>query len=181
MRDDLKPVVLGASVGVIAFMLSVFGDRRFHFSDGCFPKRGLVNGELRDVLDEFSRGIDQIVFVVPPHLRGIELSVSDAPHTHLYISGSQVHETWPPSLYSTAGPILQRLAEGQRVLVLTQSAVFSALLGLLLAEMKHAMASPGQLLFLDLGQVLDIAVPSAGGPWAARLAGGDFGLFNLVE
>jgi hypothetical protein len=65
------------------------------------------------------------------------------------------------------------------VLVITQSAVFSALLGLFLADAKRRLLpAASRLAYFDLGQVLDIATPEVGGHWVRTHAQGDASLFR---
>ena len=80
----------------------------------------------------------------------------------------------------TSRHLLGRLAEDGRLLVITQSAVFSALLGCFLVEARRRLLPAGnRLRFFDLGQVLDVAAPEAGGRWTRLFARGDTGLFTI--
>jgi hypothetical protein len=177
----LRQVVLGAAIGLTAYFDSLFGQRRLSFCDGSFPKQGLKTGLLRECLHSFAAEADRVIFVVPPHLKGIRIAGTNVPHEHLFISGSMVHESWIASLYFTVRQILQRVAVEGRVLVITQSAVFSALLGLFLQSAKDAVVPQGSIYFFDLGQVTDIANPLAGGHWAKNHAPTGKTLFTLSE
>jgi hypothetical protein len=65
---------------------------------------------------------------------------------------------------------------------MTQSAVFSALLGLFLADARRRLPLPGTVLrYFDLGQALDVAAPNAGGPWVRRNLVRDSSLFHLAD
>jgi len=176
-----RQVVLGAAIGVTGFFESLFGPRRLSFCDGSFPKRGLATGLLRESLQAFAAAADRVILVVPPHLRGIRIAGVRLPHEHFLLSGSMVHESWAATLFFTVGRILQRIATGDRVLVITQSAVFSALLGLCLQAAKDAVVPDGRVSFFDLGQVTDIANPPAAGSWLRNHAPTDLSLFTLDE
>lgn len=92
-----------------------------------------------------------------------------------------MHACWAAALQAITGHILARLETDDRVLVITQSAVFAALLGLFLRAAKEAMALEGkQIFFFDLGQVLDSATPELGGIWITRHEVGDPSLFYLT-
>ena len=177
----LRQVVLGAAIGLKAHFDSLFGQRRLSFCDGSFPKQGLKTGLLRECLHAFAAEADRVIFVVPPHLEGIRIAGTNVPQEHMFISGSMVHESWVVSLYFIVGQILRRVAVEGRVLVITQSAVFSALLGLFLQSAKDAVVPRGNIYFFDLGQVTDIANPLAGGHWAKNHAPADKPLFTLGE
>ena len=178
---SLHQIVLGASIGVKACFDSLFGQRRLAFCDGSFPKHGLKTGLLRECLHLFAAEADRVIFVIPPHLKGIRIAGTNVLHEHIFISGSMVHESWIASLYFTVGQILQRVAVEGRVLVITQSAVFSALLGLFLKSAKDAVVPRGTIYFFDLGQVTDIANPLGGGYWVKNHAPADQTLFTLGE
>ncbi|MSU34376.1 MAG: hypothetical protein EXS36_04575 [Pedosphaera sp.] len=177
---EAQRIVLGAAIGLIAYFNSLFGERRLSFSDGSFPKRGLETGALRKVLRSFEGASDRIVFVVPPHLKGIRLADAHIPQEQIYVSGSLVHESWAASLYFTVRHILERLEVDDRVIVITQSGVFSARLGLFLKSVKDALVPHGKrIYFFDLGQVTDIANPQHGGRWIQSHKVSDKTLFHL--
>jgi hypothetical protein len=74
------------------------------------------------------------------------------------------------------------LAADGRVLVITQSAVFSALLGFFLAHARRQLPLPGTVLrYFDLGQTLDVAAPESGGMWVRRNQAVDNSLFHLAD
>jgi hypothetical protein len=146
----LRQVVLGATIGLTAYFDSLFGQRRLSFCDGSFPKQGLKTGLLRECLHSFAAEADRVIFVIPPHLKGIRIAGTNVPHEHLFVSGSMVHESWIALLYFIVSQILQRVAVEERVLVITQSAVFSALLGLFLQSAKDAVVPQGNIYFFDL-------------------------------
>ena len=177
----LRQVVLGAAIGLTAYFDSLFGQRRLSFCDGSFPKQGLRTGLLLECLHSFAAEANRVIFVTPPHLKGIRIAGTNVPHEHMFISGSMVHESWIASLYFTVRQILQRVAMEGRVMVITQSAVFSALLGLFLQSAKDAVVPQGTIYFFDLGQVTDVANPLAGGHWVKNHAPADKTLFTLGE
>lgn len=181
-NDADRKIVLGATIGLTAWWDTLFPGRRPAFCDGSFPKRGLATGVLRDTLSWAAADSTRIVFVVPPHLAGIRLADATGPQETVTVPAATVHESWPCCLRAAAGHVLARLEEDGRLLVITQSAVFSALLGLFLAHAKRGlMPAASRLRFFDLGQALDVAAPAAGGGWARRHATGDLGLFHLPQ
>jgi hypothetical protein len=128
----------------------------------------------------FAAQSDRIVFAIPPHLRGIQLSESPLPQEQVFLSGAKVHESWAVTLYATARHILRRLESHDRVMVITQSAAFSALLGLFLKLAKDSLFPASKRLhFFDLGQVTDIANPKCGGPWISKYDIPDKSLFRI--
>ena len=173
-------IPLGAAIGLFAVFGSVFGDCRITLEDGSFPKRAAMAGTLRETLLGFARHADRILFVVPPHLQGVTLTGVDTPQETLVLPGTRVHECWAAALWSVGREIFQRLETDERVMVITQSAVFAAMLGLFLRAAKHALGlEHRRIFFLDLGQVLDSAAPTRGGPWITRYEVGDPSLFCI--
>lgn len=171
----------GACVGANGFLRALFDKGPFHVGDGCFPKMALENGQLKQCLDKLGAGCRRIVFVVPQHLEGIRYAFGDeVPQDVLLIPRGNVYRTWAASLFLAVRHILARLAQDERVIVMTQSGVFSALLGLYLRRARNdLMPGTGRLHFLDLGQVLDIAAPESGGPWIRRFRVDERSLFRI--
>ena len=78
--------------------------------------------------------------------------------------------------------MLARLAGDGRVLVITQSAVFAALLGFFLADARRRLPLPGTCLrYFDLGQALDVAAPETGGVWVRHNPVADGALLYLAD
>lgn len=171
-RDGSRQTIaMGAAIGLIGWWSSTFPQTELTFDDGCLPKTAIFSGELAQLLDWASRSSDRILFAVPSHLMQVRLAASSVRQETVLIPSSGVHESWLPCLYETARHVLARVTTGERVLVLTQSAVFSALLGAFLAEAKRELLpTTGLLRFLDLGQVLDVATPSTGGRWVRTVS-----------
>lgn len=180
MESQFKPVVLGAAAGSLACLQSLFGARRCIFDDGSLPKCGLRTGELEMLVAALTRDADRICFVTPPHLAGVRLSMAPQPHQQMFVSGTLAHEGWLAGLYATSAALFERLRAGETIVVFAQAAVFAALLGLFMRSAALALRPPGRLRFLDLGQVLDIAAPTAGGRWAQRNWHGGSQLFALA-
>lgn len=170
-RDEArKRVAVGAAIGVAGWWQASFPGAALMFDDGCLPKTSLMSGELTRILAWACESSDQVIFVVPPHLKAVRLAQCTLPQRTVIVPGATVHESWVPCLYETSGHILHEVSAGRRVLVLAQCAVFSALLGAFLAHAKRVL-SPGRgvLRFLDLGQALDAATPDSGGLWLRTL------------
>lgn len=177
----LQAIALGTTIGLLSVFDTLFGERRLRFADGSFPKRAAMEGTLRETLRAFTRVADRVVFVVPPHLSGLTLDGVTVPQECLLVPGGRVHACWAAALLAITRHILTRLETDDRVLVITQSAVFAALLGLFLRVAKEATAPAGkQIFFFDLGQVLDSATPESGGVWITRHRVGDPSLFRLT-
>jgi len=178
----LQTIPLGATIGLLGTFDTLFGPRRLRFADGSFPKRAAVGGTLRDTLVSFARAADRVVFVVPPHLRGLRLDVAGLPQECLPVPGRTVHQCWAAALQATCRHVLARLRTDDGIVVITQSAVFAALLGLFLRQAKERLL-PGtkRIFFFDLGQVIDSATPDSGGVWISRHAVHDSALFQVVD
>lgn len=174
-----QTIVSSVVVGAGGFFDALRPDRVFQLRDGCFPKVGLASGALRETLAAFAAKADRIVFVVPPHLNGVQLDGAACPQETLVISGKRVHELWAATLYGVTRHILAAFDRADTVLVITQSAVFAAALGLYLKAAKDDLMASKRLFFFDLGQVLDIANPNTGGVWVAKYGVSDPGLFRL--
>ena len=178
----MQRVPLGAAIGLAAWWDSLFPELRPAFCDGSLPKRGLNTGRLRETLTWAADRSDRIVFVVPPHLARVRLGGTAIPQETVVIPAQAVHESWVDCLRAAAGHVFARLASDGRVLVMTQSAVFSALLGSFLADARRRLPLPGTVLrYFDLGQALDVAAPNAGGPWVRRNRVCDSSLFHLAD
>jgi hypothetical protein len=181
-RGALRPIVLGAAIGMVAWWETLFPGLKPEFYDGSFPKRGLTTGALQRALHAAARRSERIVFVVPPHLAGIRLGVAGIEQETVIIPPETVHESWASCLSVAAGHVLARLAKDGRVLVITQSAVFSALLGTFLIDARRQLLPPGaRLMFFDLGQALDVATPATGGHWVKRQGHITQNLFCLAD
>ena len=178
----LQMIPLGAAIGLLGTFDTLFGERLLRFADGSFPKRAAVGGSLRQTLSAFTRAADRVVFVVPPHLRGLRLDVPGVPQESLPVPGRTVHQCWAAALNATCRHVIERLRTDDRIVVITQSAVFAGLLALFLRQAK-GMLLPGtkRVFFFDLGQVIDSATPDSGGVWISRHAVHDPDLFQLVD
>lgn len=175
-----QKIVVGAAIGLTAWWETLFPGRRPTFHDGSFPKRGLATGALRQTLQWAAARSERIVFVVPPHLAGVRLADASLPQETVTVPADTVHESWAGCLRAVTAHVLGRVAGDGRVLVITQSAVFSALLGLFLNHAKRQLLPvESRLRFFDVGQALDVASPTAGSGWARRYATGDLGLFHV--
>jgi hypothetical protein len=180
--STLQRIPLGATIGLLGTFDTLFGPRQLRFADGSFPKRAAVGGTLRDTLSSFARAADRIVFVVPLHLRGIRLDVTGVPQECLPVPSRTVHQAWAAALLATCRHVFARLQRDDRVLVITQSAVFAALLALFLRQAKAALLpSTKRIFFFDLGQVIDSATPGSGGVWISRNAVHDATLFQVTD
>lgn len=185
-RFDERPaarrsIVLGAAIGLTAWWGTLFPGLRPAFCDGSFPKRGLATGTLPAALESAAGRSERIVFVVPPHLATIRLTSASIPQETVLVPPTTVHESWAACLSAVAGHVLARLAADGRVLVITQSAVFSAVLGAFLLDARRRLLPPdAQLRFFDLGQALDVAAPATGGHWARQQEGVSSDLFHLT-
>ena len=106
-RPIAQTLVAGAAVGAAAFFAKLFGPGCIHLDDGCLPKYGHETGVLRDLLKARADVSDRIIFVVPPHLRGIRLNVPAALDQEvLHVSRRLVHESWLATLHTVASHIL---------------------------------------------------------------------------
>lgn len=178
----LQTIALGATIGLLGTFDTLLGPRRLRFADGSFPKRAAVGGTLRETLSSFARAADRIVFVVPPHLRGLRLDVTGVPQECLPVPGRTVHQAWAAALHATSRHVLTRLQADDRVVVITQSAVFAALLALFLRQAKDAvLPATKRVFFFDLGQVIDSATPGSGGVWISRHTVHDPALFQVTD
>lgn len=173
-------IMIGAAIGLVAWWETLAPGCRPAFCDGSFPKLGLATGTLRTTLAWAAARSERIVFVVPPHLATVRLADVNTPQETVLVPPTTIHESWAPCLEATARHVLGRLAADGRVLVITQSAVFSAALGaFLLDARRRLLPTDARLRFFDVGQALDIAAPAEGGLWAKQHASGDGGLFFL--
>lgn len=178
--ESLEQLIVScAAIGSTAYFESMLNSQKVQFHDGAFPKKGLDSGLLKSMIEESVRSTESIVFVVPPHLRKITLEGFHDRQTTLIISGSSVHEYWAAYLYSCAMAILKSLQEFEKTTVFVQAGVFSALLGIFLADAKKKMGlDTAKLDYFDLGQVLDIANPDESGPWLKNHKPLDSALFR---
>ncbi len=167
LTDEDRVVGRGAMVGLLAFAERSLSASRFTFVDGGFPKRSFLSGDLAAWVEQAPHSFDRIVYVVPPHLGRIRTAIANTiPQTIYQISGHQLFLSWMPTLSLVARGIHDKLLTGERLLVVTQSAVFSALLGTVLHQIAREFdASDLPISFLDLGQVLDMAHPESAASW----------------
>jgi len=181
LPPDIQAVAVGATIGMLGVFDSLFGPRSLSFADGSFPKLAAMGGSLRGTLSTFACHADRVIFVVPSHLIGLTLDGVNVPQETLPVPGQRVHECWAAALRATVGHVLARLEVDDRVLVITQSAVFAAMLGLFLRLAKEALVPPEKrIFFFDLGQVVDSATPGSGGRWITRHTVQDPSLFRIA-
>jgi hypothetical protein len=77
--------------------------------------------------------------------------------------------------------VLAQLETDTQVLIITQSAVFSAMLATFLRAAKEAFAPVARhIFFFDLGQVVYSATPASGGRWITRNEVADQTLFGIT-
>ncbi len=167
LSEEDRIIGRGAIGGLLAFMERGLGMTSGRFMDGGFPKLTFQSGKLAAMIERCTYQFDRIVYVVPPHLQNIRTATGrDIAQTVYQISGNKLLLSWLPTLYLTAQGISQMLTAGEKVLVITQSAVFSAMLGLYLHDLgKLFDATNLPISFLDLGQVLDMANPISAAGW----------------
>lgn len=159
-------VQIGAAIGCTGLLRHLFEDKPLLAADGCFPRCGLFEGGLGLTLGACITHADAVVHVVPPHLNGMRLLHCRLPQDCLIIPANCVHECWVGALQDICAYLLRRLGAGERLLVTTQSAVFAALMGIVLVQARRELIpETGRLWFIDLGQVSDLANPKLGGTW----------------
>jgi hypothetical protein len=177
--EELK-VLAGVAIGARSMLAALTGAERFGFVDGAFAKVGLRDGTLESTLRTVADSSDEVVFVVPPHLEQVRMAgVPQHKQSTQLVSGKIVHQSWILSLHFVSEKVMPALEAGRSVAILTQSAVFSALMGLYLKSLKDALKAPGRLHVFDLGQVLDLGVGPEAGQWAKR-AGIETDLFTTM-
>ena len=167
LTDEDRVVGRGAMVGMLSFLECGFGASAGSFIDGGFAKRSFLSGELASWAETVPNNFDHVVYVVPPHLGKITLlDEGKIAQTVYQISGRKLLLSWLPTLYLLARGIYEKLETGEKLVVVTQSAVFSALLGCFVHQIARTFdkATP-PVSFLDLGQVLDMANPDAAASW----------------
>lgn len=158
LKRPLTPVARAAMSGALTFFKSITNYTPLVMGDGSEAKSLIDNRETSAFVDKCVRDADAVLFIVPPHLRDIEIKGLEGTVFKLIIPGSLAHETWRVSLPIYYAYIQDILSKHKRVTVLTQSAVLAPVLGLV-QEVDSLIPEGSVLRFFDLGRVLDVAVP----------------------
>lgn len=152
----IGPIHKGAAIGSLSFLKGKFPAAKYNVADGSAAKELI----WRDESDEFFARItalsDVVVFIVPTHLRNIEIKQWKGPATTIVLPAVRVYALWPAVLPDVAGKLATLFAQSGRVSVVVQAGVVAAILGILVDLMRDAYPDT-QIRFFDLGQVLDIA------------------------
>lgn len=163
-------IMRGTAAGLEIFLSNFPDCSVIDFVDGAYAKQALIDGTLKQLLQDISSKVDHAAFVVPGHLAGLRFDTLAADRqSRLHVSGRLVHQAWPLALAGVGNPILQRLAAGEHVAVIVQAAVFSAMLAEYLLSAKRDLGLSGRLSLIDLGQALDILTPQTGNIWIKRV------------
>lgn len=152
----IGPIHKSAAIGSLSFLKSIFPANKYVLADGTAAK-GLI---WRQQCDEFFARLvaasDAVIFIVPSHLRAIEIGHWKGHTATIVIPALYVHEMWPAVLPMIAGKLASVFSQWSRVSILVQAGVISAPLGILVDLMRDSYTVT-QIRYFDMGQVLDVA------------------------
>ena len=135
-----------------------------------------VNGSVpRDLLKyqkltaffrgEISRNPDNIIVIVPPHLKGIRFKEYEGKLNILVVPGQTAHEFHLSALFTVLGFLEEVLSTSKNALIIVQAAVLAPAIAILLDTIKERFPALESVRFFDLGRVLDAANPSILEKW----------------
>lgn len=169
LAEPGEVIVRGAMRSVLAYFDALMPGRRLQVHDGAAAKFLCYRNTLLKLVDDICAQNDALLFVVPKALRRLAINAGLSPRSRdraqyvLPIPRFHVHALWPAVAASLIGTLDMLFERHARIAILTQSAVCSALLPLLLRDYRAHSDPRGlrRLHYYDLGRVLDLADPEA--------------------
>ena len=159
LRKEFSPVSRGAAMGALAMFGSALPNLgHIELADGGAPRTLIQSNSMKHFFDKYIADMQACLFLVPPHLKQIELIGYTGDVYKLLVPPSKVDSTWK-AFFATCIGYIQRL--GRRydsIAILAQGASMASALALLMSEMETRLELP-QVRFFDLGRVLDVASP----------------------
>lgn len=152
----IGPIHKGAAIGSLSFLKGKFPAAKYHVADGSAAKEIIWRDESDEFFARIAELSDFVVFIVPTHLRNIEIKQWKGPATTIVMPAMHVYALWPAVLPDVAGKLATLFRQSARVSVVVQAGVVAAILGILVDLMRDAYPDT-QIRFFDLGQVLDVA------------------------
>lgn len=162
----LNNIYKGAVIGSLSFLHGIFPARQYHLADGSTAKELVWRRQCDEFFARVVATADAVVFIVPNHLRAIEITHWEGMTLTIVIPSKYVHELWPSVMAHVAGKLADLFSKTSRVNILVQAGVMSVPLGILVDLMRDNFVDT-QIRYFDMGQVLDVATYPANpvGPW----------------
>ncbi|MGH8553133.1 MAG: hypothetical protein ACRERS_07545, partial [Methylococcales bacterium] len=176
IEQDLKlplgPLRRAAMIGSHSFLSTALDKEHFTIVDGAAAKKIVYDGKLEIFAEKIKSNSDTVVFIVPPHLRSIELRNWQGKTLRILVPAKYIHELWTIVLPYLASVISGLIATGLRITILSQAAVMSVPIGFLVKQLNEMLPEHAQrrVQYYDLGQVLDLAIASdqVSAPWIKK-------------
>jgi hypothetical protein len=169
IRKPLQPVTRGAAAGMLSLFETALPNKdHFPLGDGAATRALIIDGKLESFFASHVADSEACVFVVPPHLRQLDLVGFSGALYRFVVPPTRINEAWKAVAPTLLGYLAALGRRHKSITVLAQGASVASLLALIFAD---ADALPQvRLRYFDLGRVLDVAVPEflQKQSWAAR-------------
>jgi hypothetical protein len=158
IRKELLPVTRGAAAGMLSlFETAVPEVEHFELGDGGATRALIIERSLESFFRSHVQDSEACVFVVPQHLRQVELAGFSGRTYKFMVPPTRINEAWRVVGATLLGYLAALGRKHRTITVLAQGASVASLLGLLFADLDPL---PGvRLRYFDLGRVLDVAAP----------------------
>ena len=163
IRDSLAgrftAVNQGACCGFLSMLQASQNVRtRVKVSDGTATRNLVFRNQLFQFAERFIVPSQACVFVVPPHLAGIECKVFEGEQYTFVVPPQRLNETWRAVAATLIGYLLAIKERHESITIVGQGASVVSMLGLLMGLLK--IFEDTTIRYFDLGLVLDLAAPA---------------------
>lgn len=169
IRKPLQPVTRGAAAGMLSLFETALPDtEHFTLGDGAATRSLIIEEKMEAFFASHVADSEACVFVVPPHLRQLDLVGFGGALYRFVVPPTRINEAWKAVAPTLLGYLAALGRRHKSITVLAQGASVASLLALMFAD---AEALPQvRLRYFDLGRVLDVAVPEflQKQSWAAK-------------
>jgi hypothetical protein len=158
IRKGLSPVTRGAAIGLISmFETALPSAATCELGDGGATRALIFDKTLKAFFEKYVDDSEACLLVTPPHLKMLELVGYKGRIYKFLVPPTRVNETWKVVASALLGYMSRLSQRHKTITVLAQGASIASLLALLFSNME--LFAGTRIRFIDLGRVLDVAVP----------------------
>ena len=158
VRKSLNPVTRGAAIGLISmFETALPAAVKCEVGDGGATRALIFDKTLKAFFEKYVRDSEACLLVTPPHLKTLDLVEYKGRIYKFLVPPTRINETWKVVASALLGYMVRLSQKHKTITVLAQGASVASLMALLFSNME--VFSGTRIRFIDLGRVLDVAVP----------------------
>jgi hypothetical protein len=158
IRKTLNPVTRGAAIGLISmFETALPAAVKCEVGDGGATRALIFDKTLKAFFEKYVADSEACLLVTPPHLKMLDLVDYKGRMYKFLVPPTRVNETWKVVASALLGYMVRVSKKHKTITVLAQGASIASLMALLFSNME--VFSGTRIRFIDLGRVLDVAVP----------------------